>query len=342
MTFLLLTVVLYYVRILPKSTQQGSMESHRNESIIRTELSVILLNWNAAGDTIRSVQQVVAWQGLCPTIWVVDNGSNDGSAEAISEACPQARVVLNTSNLGFAGGNNKGIAEALAASDAPILLLNNDASIAESDVVRLLETLGSDERIGFAGPLLFDADASERLLAAGGRSPVRHHQSHILTVPSGGPIHEVEYVPGTVLLARSRVFRTVGLLDERYFFAMETADLCVRARQQGYVSVVDSRARAYHALSRSSELRETLHAYYIIRNRFLFIHKFHPRGRAVFYTLWALYSLALMVKADLTGTKTAARAVRVGLLDGLRGRFGGQNERVMRLCDPHRSWSPIP
>lgn len=317
------------------------MESRRKESDIYTELSVILLNWNAAGDTIRCAEQVTAWRRLCPTIWVVDNGSTDGSAQAISQECPQARVIRNASNLGFAGGNNKGIAEALAVSDAPILLLNNDASIAEDHIVRLLETLGSDEKIGCVGPLLFDADANEHLLAAGGRSPVRHHQSHILTVPSGEPVREVEYVPGTVLLAKADVFRTVGLLDERYFFAMETADLCVRARQQGYVSVVDARAHALHALSRSSELRETLHAYYIIRNRFLFIRKFHPNRRALFYSFWTLYSLALMVKTELSGKTTAARAVRAGLLDGLRGRFGGQNKRVLRLCEQDRSSLPI-
>jgi GT2 family glycosyltransferase len=301
-------------------------------SNIQRELSIIILNWNAAADTIHCVQQVAAWQRLCPTIWVVDNGSTDSSINAISQECPYAQLIRNSSNLGFAGGNNRGIEEALAGSDAPILLLNNDASVAEEDVVRLVKTLGSNEKIGFVGPLLFDINDDERLLAAGGRDPVRHHQSHILKMSSGEPVREVEYVPGTVLLGRPEVFRTVGLLDERYFFTMEVADLCMRAREQGYLSVVDTRARAFHALSRSSELRETLHAYYIIRNRFLFIRKFHTNRRTLFYSSWTLYSLALMLKVRLGSKPAAARAIWAGLLDGLRGRFGGQNERVLRLC----------
>lgn len=302
------------------------------------ELAVIILNWNAAADTARCARHVAGWQRLRPTIWVVDNGSTDGSAGVISRECPDVRLIRNATNLGFAGGNNRGIVEALAAGNAPILLLNNDAFIAEEDVVRLLQTFKEDKRIGFIGPLLFDADDKERLLAAGGIDPVRHHHSHILTLSPGEPVRVVEYVPGTALLGRSEVFRTVGLLDENYFFSMEVADLCMHARRCGYVSAIDTRARAFHTLSRSSNLRETLHTYYIIRNRFLFIRKFNPRRKALLYGFWTLYSLALLLKVQLSGRPDTARAVRLGLLDGLRGRFGGQNERVLSAC----SGSTIP
>ena len=292
------------------------------------DLAVIILNWNAVADTVRCARHVAAWKHLRPAIWVVDNGSTDGSAEVISRQCPGVRLVRSPTNLGFAGGNNRGIVEALSEGNAPILLLNNDAFIEEKDVTRLLETLWADERIGFIGPLLFDAGERDRLLAAGGRDPVRHHHSHILKLTPGEPVRIVEYVPGTVLLGRSEVFRTVGLLDEDYFFSIEIADLCVRARQHGYVSAVDTRAQAFHALSRSFDIRETLHTYYIIRNRFLFIRKFYPHRKVLLYGFWTLYSLALFLKVRLNGEPATARAVRLGLLDGLCGRFGGQNERV--------------
>lgn len=292
-------------------------------------LGIIILNWNAAADTLRCIRRIAAWRHLHPVIWIVDNGSTDGSAETILYQCPEVHLIRNQSNLGFAGGNNRGIVQALAAGNAPILLLNNDAFVAEEDVIRLWCTLQSDERLGFIGPLLFDADDRGRLLAAGGVDPVRHHHSHIQTLTPGEPVRVVEYVPGTVLLGRSEPFRVVGLLDEDYFFSMEVADLCVRARRHGYLSAVDTRARAFHNLSRSSDLRETLHTYYIIRNRFLFIRKFYPQQKALLYALWALYSLALSLKTQLDGKSSMARAVRLGLLDGLQGRFGGQNQRVL-------------
>jgi GT2 family glycosyltransferase len=296
------------------------------------DLSVIILNWNAAADTIRCVQEVASWKQLQPMIWVVDNGSADGSAEVVLRECPNVRLIYNDANLGFAGGNNRGIVAALQVGSAAILLLNNDALIAEEDVIRLLDTLRLDEQIGVIGPLLFDADTKERLLAAGGRDPVRHHRSHILKLTPGEPVRVVEYVPGTVLLGRAEVFHAVGLLDEDYFFSMEVADLCWRARQRGYLSAVDTRARAFHAISRFSGLRETLHTYYIIRNRFLFIRKFYSGQEVLLYGPWTFYSLALALKVCLNGRWAAAQAIGLGLFDGLRGRFGGQNERVLAAC----------
>jgi GT2 family glycosyltransferase len=295
------------------------------------ELAIIILNWNAAADTVRCVRNVASWKRLQPAILVVDNGSADGSCEVIARECPEVHLIRNSTNLGFAGGNNRGIVEALSVGDAPILLLNNDAWIEENDVIRLLETLQANEQVGLIGPLLFDAGQRDRLLAAGSKDPSRHHHSHNPELPAGGPVHIVECVPGTVILGRAEVFRTVGLLDKDYFFASEVADLCLRARQHGYLSAVDTRARAFHDLGRSSKLRETLHSYYIIRNRFLLIRKFHRKWRVLFYGFWTLYSLALSIKVQLNGHLPAARAVRLGLFDGLRGQFGDQNERVLAI-----------
>jgi GT2 family glycosyltransferase len=294
------------------------------------KLSIIILNWNAAADTVRCVRDIATWERLQAAVWVVDNASTDGSPEVIARECPEVHLLRNPANLGFAGGNNRGIAEALSAEmdDAPILLLNNDAQIEEDDVARLVQTLQADERLGFVGPLLFDAQRKDRLLAAGSRDPARHHHSHIYEMPSGEPVQVVECVPGTVILGRAQVFRTIGLLDEDYFFASEVADLCLRARQRGFLSAVDTRARAFHNLGRSSKLRETLHAYYIVRNRFLLVRKFH-KWKVLFYGFWTLYSLALSARVQLGGKPAAARAMRLGLLDGLRGRFGNQNARVL-------------
>lgn len=312
---------------------------------VQMELAVIILNWNAAADTIRCARAVASWKVLHPTIWVVDNHSTNGSAEAISRECPDIHLIRNPVNLGFSGGNNRGIVRALSTSDAPILLLNNDAFVEEQDIIRLLDTLKTDDRLGLIGPLIFDADRQDRLLSAGGRDIGRYINTHISTrreaqrlttnnkrtreAIADEPVHQVDYVPGTVIVIRAEVFRTVGLFDEKYFFSGEVADLCERARQHGYASVVDTRARASHSLDRSSDLRETLHAYYTFRNRLLFIRKFRHAQRASLYSFWILYGLGVSLKAQLQGQSTKAQAVRLGLLDGLCGRFGGQNERVL-------------
>jgi GT2 family glycosyltransferase len=296
------------------------------------ELAVIILNWNAAADTIGCVRSITSWKRLQPTILVVDNASTDGGPEVVSRECPEVHLIRNLTNLGFGGGNNRGIVEALSTGDASILLLNNDAWLEEDDVTRLLETLQTNEQIGLVGPLLFDAEQRDRLLAAGSKNPARHHHSHNYRLPTGRPVQIVECVPGTVIVVRPEVFREVGLLDEDYFYGSEVADLCLRARQHGYLSAVDTRARAFHDLGRASRFRDTLYSYYIIRNRFLLIRKFHQKCRVLLYAFWTLYSLALSLKVQLSGKVAAARAVRLGLLDGLQGRFGGQNERLLTIA----------
>lgn len=302
------------------------------------DISVIILNWNAAAETLRCIHALATWENLCPTVWVVDNASHDGSADRIAREAPQVQLIRNLTNQGFAGGNNRGIEAALHTGQAPLLLLNNDALVEESAVIRLLETLAAAPDVGFAGPLLYSDQQSPRLLSAGGRNPIRYHHSHLTATPCSAEPFTVEYVPGTVLLIRPETLNQVGLLKEAYFFTMEVAELCIRAARQGYRSVIVPRAQAIHALeARPSQLRKTLYAYYIIRNRFLLIRDLKPRPQSGFYVFWALYSLALELKLRATGETEAARAIALGLRDGLQGRFGGQNERVLAHCLPGKS-----
>lgn len=296
------------------------------------ELTIIILNWNAATDTINCVKKIAGWKQLKPRILVVDNASADDSVEAIRQACPEVELICNSENLGFTGGTNRGISIALRLSNAPILLLNNDAFIHEADMVRLLSTLDENKQIGFIGPLLFEAEQPDKLISAGGRNPIKHHYTRVLDLKPGEAIRPVDYVSGTVILIRAEVFQTVGYLDEDYFFSTELADLCMRARKAGYLSAIDTRARAYHQVSRSSALRNTLYVYYIIRNRFIFIRNSSYRLKSPFYIFWSCYSLLLFLKLRLAGQPATAQAVRLGLIDGLRRRFGGQNERVLAAC----------
>lgn len=293
------------------------------------DLAIVILNWNAATDTIRCVQSIAAWTHLQPAIIVVDNASTDDSVAAIAQACPEAHLIRNTLNMGFAGGNNRGIEAALAKGDAPILLLNNDALISEAHVRTMLEILGANPNIGFIGPLLYDGNDKNRLLAAGSKNPAQHHHSHNHRLTSDAAMQTVECIPGTAIIGTAAVFHTVGLLDEAYFFSSEVADLCLRAGRAGFLNVISTQARVYHTLERSSSFRNTLYPYYIIRNRFLLIRKFHRPWKLFFYSFWTLYSLALSLKVQLSGQSPMAKAVWWGLFDGLQGRFGNQNKRIL-------------
>jgi GT2 family glycosyltransferase len=294
------------------------------------KLSVVILNWNAAQDTATCLRSVQAWEPTAlvgrPAIWVVDNGSRPPGIEPVRREFPDVHVVQSPTNRGFGGGSNLGIEAALDSGADAVLLLNNDASVDASSVATMLATLGSDPAIGVVGPTVWHQG---RCVSAGGRDIARHGVTHLrLREPPTAQL-DVDYVPGTIALVKRQVFEQVGLLDEDYFFGGEMADLCHRARLRGFRSVTDPRARALHDLDRSSPDRQILHLYYIFRNRFLFVRKHYPRWRVWFGARWMGRAALTALAALCRGNRRRARAAVLSVVDGLRGRFGGQNERIL-------------
>jgi GT2 family glycosyltransferase len=294
------------------------------------KLAVVILNWNAAEDTAACLRSVMAWEATGrfgrPAIWVVDNGSWPPGLEPVAEEFPAVEVLRSPINRGFAGGSNLGIEAALESGSDAILLLNNDASVDAPSVAAMLATLASDSAIGVVGPTLWHRG---KCVSAGGRNIARHANTHVRLREPPTRVLDVDYVSGTVALTRRQVFECVGLLDHDYFFGGEMADLCHRARLLGFRSVIDSRARALHNLDRSSAERETLHIYYVVRNRFLFVRKHYPRRRGWLYTRWTARAAMTALAAFCRRNPRRARAVTLGVIDGLRGRVGGQNERIL-------------
>lgn len=295
-------------------------------------LAVIILNWNAAADTLACLEHVAQWQCVTPRVWIVDNASQPADRKILRDGLDQLSIdcelLDNERNLGFAGGTNCGLRAAIAAGDWPVLLLNNDARIEDSDLQQLLTTLESDPDIGWVGPLLYHGD---KLHSVGRRNPVLHHNTLITELPDT-PILPVDFISGSVALVRASLLREVGLLDEDYFFNTEVADHCHRAREAGYRTVVDCRSRANHNLDRSSALRSTLYTYYIIRNRFVYVHKRYRAAKWPLIAGWSTYCLLLVMKLHVAGERAAAQAVYLGLVDGVGKQWGGQNQRVLAAC----------
>ncbi|MCU0579385.1 MAG: hypothetical protein MUF69_07540, partial [Desulfobacterota bacterium] len=142
-------------------------------------------------------------------------------------------------------------------------------------------------------------------------------------------LQAVDYLPGTAALIRRRLFSRIGLFDEDYFFGGEMADLCERARQDGSEPAVHYRAGATHHLERSSAVRENLHIYYILRNRFLFIRKFRAGRKGRLLAFWSAAGLYLAGAALLQRRTQRCRAIGLALGDGWAGRYGNQNQRLL-------------
>ena len=286
------------------------------------QLSAIILNWNSTAATIRLVKQVSQWHRLAPTIWVVDNASANDSVDQISLRCPGIRLLRSAANLGYAGGNNLAIKAALETESHAMLLLNNDAEIDEAGVTSLMQVMDATPTLGIIGPIINEFDGRRSILYAGGRNIAFHLNTRLeVASPSSQAVCAADYVPGAVVLIRREVFVKAGLLDERYFFSGEIADLCLRARRCGFECAVVTRVIAQHNTHLADDRRKTLYAYYSLRNRLLYVRKF----RYWLLLAWSFIYWGMAARNLLVGRLAAARVIWLAWSDGIRGKFGNRN-----------------
>ena len=289
------------------------------------QLAVILINWNCAADTIKSIGSISLWSRLKAGIFVVDNFSSPEDILLLEQSGLSYHLIKNNSNLGYAGACNRGIEIAIGEGYHSVMLLNPDAFVGETCVIKLLEFVEQNSRIGVIGPLLDEGGE----IYSGGRNigiysgtRIRHTSEH-----KESQLLEADYVPGTVLVARKDVFLSIGYLDEKYFFSGEIADFCWRAWSAGLTCVVYTGCQAAHLKNIDPRLRETLYNYYILRNRFLFIRKNFNNAKIIFGLRWVISGWIQILIAVIKRKPDRARALWLGLKDGIRGVYGDRNDR---------------
>ena len=303
------------------------------------KLGIIILNWNDADTSLQCLRIVFSWRSIDTEIIVVDNASSDDSVKSIVAEFPDIHLVQSETNCGFAGGNNLGITKALEVGCDAVLMLNSDAEISEDDVTALIRRLEDSTEPIIIGPAIEEKSATGSVLTCGGRDMGRFSRTRITAGDGnqaysgrGRPgsrqeLHEVGYVPGTVLLAPVSVFDKVGLLDEDYFFSGEIADFCARARLQGIKSMIDMSVTAHHGDENEVKpLRGSLYIYYTLRNRFLYVSKHGGSARLWLKFIWIIKGFCMFGISIIKLDFKRARAVALGLSDGLFGKWGNRNE----------------
>jgi GT2 family glycosyltransferase len=295
-------------------------------------LAVILLNWHNERQTLRCACAMAEWQTLKPRLYVVDNESSEATRAALAAVLAPESLIHSRLNLGYGGGNNLGIRSALAAQCRYILLHNSDAEISEAGVGNLLERLNAHPQIAVLGPVIRETRDGRSQLLAGGRDIARYTVTRA-RMPAGDPkrlagypLAAVDYVPGTVFLARADVFTDIGLLDEEYFFSGEIADFCKRVQAGGRKVCIDLEIEARHHPGQAPpRMLETLYAYYSLRNRFLFVTRHYATARTGYFAYWTVIGMLALMRALVLGRAGKARAIGLALADAYAGRYGNRN-----------------
>ena len=131
-------------------------------------VSIVILNWNSYEVTLDCLLSLRKIDYRNFEVVLVDNGSVDGSPEKLLENAPEIRLIRNPTNLGFAGGCNVGIRDAIRRGIDYVLLLNNDTIVAPDFLTRLVDVAESEENIGALSPKVLFFDHPDRLNYAGG------------------------------------------------------------------------------------------------------------------------------------------------------------------------------
>ncbi len=218
---------------------------------------IVVLTWNGKDDTLECLRSLrdVTYSNF--KILVVDNASVDGTAAAVIEEFPGIEVVINKSNLRFAGGNNVGIQKALGQGAKYIMLLNNDTVVEKNFLNNLLDAAEKNSFVGMAGPKIFFHGDPRRIWYAGGKIEwwkgwishvgVRQIDNGQYDIQS-----ETDYITGCCVLVKSEVIQQIGMLDESYYIYGEDADWCIRTARAGYTLLYVPAAVVWHKLSVSS------------------------------------------------------------------------------------------
>lgn len=240
---------------------------------------VVILNWNGRKDTLECLDSLLCAKYANYRIIVADNASSDGSVEAIRHSFPSVQVVVNEGNLGFAEGNNRGIARALEGNADFVLLLNNDTVVDPDILGSLIEAAKRMPNGGVFGPKMYYHSQPNRLWYAGGYWDVSslsfgEYGAGEEDVGQYDVLAETEWVIGCAMFVRVEVFRRIGLLEPMFFLNNEEIDFCSRARRAGYSCVYVPKARLWHKISVSfggefSPLKE----YFSARNRLLWARR---------------------------------------------------------------------
>jgi glycosyltransferase involved in cell wall biosynthesis len=198
-------------------------DEHAVRDDTRLDIDVVIVTYQSARHLGRCL-------GALPVglrVLVVDNASTDGSAD-LAEALG-CEVIRNQHNAGFGAAVNRAVRERVSA--AHVLLLNPDAQVHESCVVRLLAAMQNDD-VAVTGPRLLHPDGSEQRpwwpFPTARRAWKEALGVHRLRPPDFSRSAEVDFVVGACFLIRTDAFRAVGGFDGRYWLYGEEADLCRR------------------------------------------------------------------------------------------------------------------
>jgi N-acetylglucosaminyl-diphospho-decaprenol L-rhamnosyltransferase len=232
------------------------------------DVSVIVVAHDVRDEVLECLDSVERHAApIVCEVFLVDNGSTDGTAAAVEEAFPTAQVIRLERNIGVAA-RNEGLRRARGRLR---MFLDSDARLTPGALPELAAYLDASPETGLVGPRLVYEDGTLQLSARRfpplllpllRRPPLGRFfedsaavRRHLMADEPHDRTREVEYVLGACQLFTERAQRAAGEIDRRIFFGPDDADWCFRIRCAGLAVVYHPQATVVHAYRRTSAAR---------------------------------------------------------------------------------------
>lgn len=298
-------------------------------------LSYCVVNTNGREDLLACLDAIERTlpPGIEHEILVLDNASDDGSAEAVRARGGDIRLIALERRAGKAANDSTLMREA---SGRYCLLLNEDSQLRDGAAQALIAALDADPRAGAAGAQLLDSGGDAvpcawRFPGVGTAFAGALFLHRALTVQSkGGVTRRVDWAQSSALMVRREAAEQVGYLDPAFFVYYDECDFCKRLAEAGWRTLFVPSAHAVHHDQLSTDLAAGLpRIVEFHRNRDLYMRKHHGRGSAIAVRALTAWSYALRA---LAATVLPGRPARVYWAHArqalIPGRGNGLRERA--------------
>ena len=233
-------------------------------------VSVIILNYNGKRFLNKCLTSVLNSNYSNVEVILVDNASTDDSIKLVKERfghSPVLIIIKNSTNLGFAAGNNVGLS---CSKGKYVVFLNNDTVVEPNWLIELVGVMETNAKIGAAQSKLLSLDNKNFFDSAGDfidyyGIPIRRGSWGEEDTGQYDRIEEIFSARGAATIVRHKLLKEIGAFDDDFYLNYEDIDLCWRIRLNGYKIVFVPKSKVYHAGGAS--IISTVGVFYTEKNR---------------------------------------------------------------------------
>jgi len=270
-------------------------------------------------------------------VYAIDNNSKDNSVKILKKYFPEIKLTLSQENSGFAKGNNIIAEKAVNDGAAYLFILNTDMELDKKCINELIDLAESNSQIGGIAPIIMYGKEKKRtdiiqcyadnVNFKTGKTSSFHSQMNFSNNKLPDRM-QVNTIHGGATFIKSELYEKIGLFNEDNFMYGDELDLAYRIKQTGYKLFVTKKAKSwhFHDWAKKNKKGYYLQYYYIMRNRFLFFHRYKKYSSLLIESLKEIIKLPLTIrwlikKADFKLVKY----YYLGMLHGLMNKKGFMN-----------------